>query len=98
MTPDGWVALLLIGAVAWMVGFVVVVGLLDRARIRREVEAPGGRVLRITTVAGLFSMGKDARSYAVDYEGADGTPHRHTAVTSFWTGVAWKHPPPGLEN
>ena len=97
MTTQEWAALLLIGMVAWMVGFVVLIGVMDRARIRREVERHGGRVVRISTLAGLFSMGKDAREYSVEYEGPDGTVHRHPAVTSFWTGVAWRQPPPGLD-
>ena len=65
----------------------------DRARVRTEVEARGGHVLRIIRAPG-DAFSRSAREYWVKLEDADGARRNRVAVTGFWMGVAWRDPPP----
>ena len=64
----------------------------DRARVRAEVEACGGHVLRIIR-APDDAFSRSAREYWVKLETADGAHRNRVAVTAFWMGVAWRDPP-----
>lgn len=63
----------------------------DRERIRRDVDARGGRVLDITWKPfgrGWFGEKSD-RVYLVDWEDAARAAHRSWCKTSMFSGVFW---------
>lgn len=74
-----------------VVGLRVAADRWDRQRIRKDVDARGGRVLDITWKPfgrGWFGE-KNDRVYLVDWEDAARAAHRSWCKTSMFSGVFW---------
>lgn len=77
----------------------IVMHFVDKARIHREVEARGGKVVSLAWHP--FGRGwffeKNERHYVVNFRDRAGTIQTATCKTSLFTGVYWADPPEAEE-
>lgn len=81
-------------AIVAAVALRIVMHFVDKARIRDEIEARGGRVLSIrwNPFARGWFFEKNERHYDVTYRDRAGSTVTTTCKTSLFTGVYWSEP------
>ncbi len=78
-----------LGGVTLLIGARLLEGMFDKYRIKRYIEARGGKLIRARWSS--FGPGwlgnRNQRFYRIVYRDADGKDHRATCKTSLFSGV-----------